>query len=114
MLKIHPKDIGQIYAAYVDAEIAPKATSPLQKFWAYGSTFVVQRKAQEYLSDPERVKQLTAMGIMCPDGHIDMDYLRDMTRHAMQKSGGKIEAMGLILDQTDIDKIYTIGRTYAK
>lgn len=114
MLKVHPQDVGAIYAAYVDSEIGPKASSALQKFWAYGSTFVVQRKAQEYLSDPARVSQLTAIGIMTPDGMIDMDFLKEMCGHAMEKSGGRLEAMGLILDQSDVEKVYSISRSFAR
>lgn len=113
MLKIHPQDIGKVYAAYVDSEIGPKASSPVQKFWAYGSTFVVERKAKDYLSEPNRVAQLTTMGIMTHDGMIDLDFLRDMCLHAMEKSGGMVEAMGLILDKSDIEKVYTIGRSFA-
>lgn len=113
MMKIHPQDIGKIYAAYVDSEIGPKATSPIQKFWAYGSTFIVDRKAKDYLSDPDRLSQLTTMGIMTSDGMIDLDFLKEMCAHAMAKSGGKVEAMGLILDQSDIEKVYTIGRSFA-
>lgn len=114
MMKIHPTDIGQIYATYVDNEISPKAQSALQKFWAYGSVYVVQKKAEEYLGNPERVKQLQTMGIMTQDGHIDIDYLREMTTMAMEKSGGHIEAMGLILDQSDIERVYNISRSFAK
>lgn len=113
-MKVHPQDIGQIYAAYVDSEIGPKAQTALQKFWAYGSTFVVERKAQDFLSNPDRVQNLTAMGIMTNDGHINADFLREMCTHAMEKSGGKIEAMGLILDQNDIEKMYNICRSYAR
>ena len=54
-MRIHPQDIGSIYAAYVDSEIGPKAQSALQKFWAYGSAFVVDKKAKEYLSNEDRV-----------------------------------------------------------
>lgn len=114
MLKVHPQDIGQIYASYVDSEIGPKATSPLQKFWAYGSCYIIDKKAKEYLAHPKRVEQLTLMGIMTPDGHIDMDFLKEMATHAMEKSGGRVEAMGLILDQSDVDKVYSISRTFAR
>lgn len=113
-MKVHPNDIGAIYAAYVDSEIGPKAQSALQKFWAYGSAYVVDRKAKEYLSDQERISQLTSIGIMTADGMIDFDFLRDMATHAMDKSGGKIEAMGLILDQADVEKVYNIGRSFAR
>lgn len=114
MLKINPQHVGQIYAAYVDNEIAPKATSPIQKFWAYGSVFILNKKAEEYLTDPVRVEQLTAMGIMTPDNMIDLDFLKEMTGHVIEKSGGKIEAMGLILDQSDVEKVYNIGRSFAQ
>ena len=113
-MRIHPQDIGAIYAAYVDSEIGPKAQSALQKFWAYSSAYVVDKKAKEYLSNEDRVKQLTAMGIMTPDGMIDMDFLKEMCSHAIDKSGGQIEAMGLILDKTDVDKVYNIGRSFAR
>lgn len=113
-MKIHPQDVSAVYAAYVDNEIAPKANSALQKFWAYGSVYVINKRAQEYLSDPERIKQLTAMGIMTPDGMIDMDFLKEMCSHAIDKSGGQIEAMGLILDQSDIEKVYNLGRSFAR
>lgn len=43
-MKISPADIPAIYAGYVDSELAPKAVSSLQRFMAYGSVFVAQRK----------------------------------------------------------------------
>lgn len=112
-MKISPADIPAIYAGYVDSELAPKAASSLQRFMAYGSVFVAQRKTEAFFAEPGRRQQLTAMGVMGDDGLIDLDYLREMATFAMQQSGGKVTAWGLILDQSDIDKLYQLGKAVA-
>lgn len=114
MLKVLPKDVSSIYAAFVDSEIAPKAGSALQKFFAYSSVFVVQKRAEEFLSDPQRVSQMEAIGVMTQDGFLDMDFLHDMAIHALEKSGGSLEVMGVILDSSDVEKVHNIGRSFAQ
>lgn len=113
-MKIHPQDIGAIYAAFIDNEVSPKASSGVQKFMAYMSVFAVQQKAQEYVSHPKRMEQMKSMGLMDENGCIDADYLKDMASFAMKKSGGTIEAMGLLLSQSDIDTMYSLARSFAK
>ncbi|WP_288229723.1 hypothetical protein [uncultured Desulfovibrio sp.] len=113
-MKIAPADIATIYAGFVENELAPKAASGLQRFAAYGSVFVAQRKATDFFGDPDRVAQLKTIGVMDNDGMIDLDYVREMASFAMQKSGGKVTAMGLILDQSDIDKLYQLGKAVAQ
>lgn len=112
-MKITPDQIAVLYGNFVDQEIAPKATTAVQRFFAYGSVYMVQKKVHDYLSAPERVESLKQSGIMTDDGQIDLDYLREMATFAMQKSGGKVQAMGLILDQGDIDKAYVMGQALA-
>lgn len=112
-MKIAPSDVATLYAAFVDNEIAPKAATGVQRFLAYGSVYMVNRKVGEYLSDPRRVEQLRQAGIMDENGMIDMDYVREMATFALQKSGGKIQAMGLILDQGDIDTAYRLAQHIA-
>lgn len=112
-MKILPADVATIYAAFVENEIAPKALNGLQKFAAYGSIFVVQQKAAAFFADSERIAQLEAIGVM-DGGLIDLDYLYQMASFAMQKAGGKITVMGLILDQSDMEKICQLGRSVAQ
>ena len=112
-MKLSPDQIALLYGNYVDQEIAPKASNGLQRFVAYGSVYMVQKRVQDYLSDPDRVETLKASGIMTDDGFIDGDYVREMATFAMQKSGGKVQAMGLILDQSDIDTMYSLGQSLA-
>ncbi|MGE9985996.1 hypothetical protein [Desulfovibrio sp. SGI.169] len=113
-MKIAPTDIATIYAGFVDNELAPKAVSGLQRFMAYGSVFVAQHRATEYFANPDLVAQLKSIGVMDNDGMIDLDYTKEMASFAMQKSGGKVTVMGLILDQSDIDKLYQLGKAVAR
>lgn len=113
-MKIHPQDIGAIYAAFIDNEVSPKASSGVQKFMAYMSVFAIQKQAQDYITHPKRMEQMKSMGIMDEQGLIDADYLKEMATYAMKKSGGTIEAMGLLLSQSDIDTMYSLARSFAK
>lgn len=113
-MKITPADIATIYAGFVENELAPKAVSGLQRFMAYGSVFVAQHKAADFFANPDLVEQLKRIGVMDNNGMIDLDYVKEMASYAMQKSGGKVTVMGLILDQGDIDKLYQLGKAVAQ
>lgn len=112
-MKLTPDSIATLYGNFVDQEIAPKASGGLQRFIAYGSVYMVQKRVHDYLSDPDRVEALKSSGIMTDDGYIDGDFVKEMATFAMKKSGGKVQAMGLIFDQSDVDKAYSMGQSLA-
>jgi hypothetical protein len=93
-------------ANFIENEIASKATG-FQKFATY---FILQRingiianyinafKSNEFMKD-----------LFNSNGDVDIDALYNMCKKAIQKSG-QFEIAGVILGETDIDKIYSYIR----
>lgn len=90
-------------ANFVENEIAAKAVG-FQKFATY---FVLQKlngivaSYVKSLRDNEWMKDL-----FDADGNVDIDALYNMCKKAIRKSG-QFEFFGVILGETDIDKIYS-------
>jgi hypothetical protein len=94
-------------ANYIESEIASKAVG-FQKFATY---FVLQRiniiidKYMTALKSNELVQDL-----FDDSGKVDIDALYHMSKKAIQKSG-QITMLGVILGESDIDKIYSFIRS---
>lgn len=91
---------------FVENEIASKAVG-FQKFAIYlilpkfknvVANYVNNLKSNEFLKD-----------IFNDTGNVDIDALYNMCKSAIQKSGS-FEIFGVILNETDIDKIYSYIR----
>lgn len=112
-MKISPNDVPVVLAGFIEREIAPKATSGTQRFLTYSAAYIVSNKAKEMLQRENYVKNMHEIGIMDDEGMIDLDFLKEMASYSMKQAGGKVEVMGVVLDQGDIDSAYQLGRTVA-
>lgn len=100
--KITPQNFGIALGQYLEQELAPQS-SGLQKVALYLALPVVINKAPQML---EQYKGLLALvdGV-AEDGNLELDVVYKQVKEAMHKAG-KIPVMGIIFDETDIDKIY--------
>lgn len=112
-MKMSPGDVPALLGAYVDQEVAPKA-SGLQKFGAYAGVFVVQNRAAHLLQDPKIKKLLASSGALDEAGLLDVDYLHNMAKFAMNKAGGTVTVAGLILDGNDVESLYKLAQSFAR
>lgn len=90
---------------YMEKAILPKAAG-WQKFAVGAAMFALGTRAQGMIQDPALLSTMRAVGVLGQDNLIDMDYARDMALSAMEKAGGKLPAMGYVLDSTDIEALY--------
>lgn len=92
---------------YVEQEIASKAVG-LKKFAIYFILPTIKDKTAEYIMQfkpmfPELVDS---------KNNVDLDALYNYGKSAIQKSG-QFEFMGIIFNETDVDKLYDyIKRAY--
>lgn len=112
-MKIASSNVPVVLSGFIEREIAPKATSGTQRFLTYSAAYLVSKKASEMLQRENYVKNMREIGVMDDEGLIDLDFLREMATYSMQKAGGKVEVMGVVLDQSDVDSAYQLGRTVA-
>lgn len=111
-MKMSPGDVPALIGAYVDQEVAPKA-SGLQKFGAYAGVFVVQNRAAHLLQDPKIKTMLASSGALDEAGLLDVDYLHNMAKFAMSKAG-TVTVAGLILDTGDVEALYKLAQNFAR
>ena len=93
-------------ANFIENEIARKATGK-RKFATYFILEVIDLIIAGYINDfksNEFMKHL-----FNSNGDVDIDALYNMCKKAIQKSGS-FEIYGVILNETDIDKIYSYIR----
>jgi hypothetical protein len=91
---------------YIENEIAKKATG-LKQFMIYFATPTIVKKINTMIDS--LVKDETVKEYIDDNGNINLDLVYTQAKGAMQKSG-KIEAYGIIFDDTDIDKLYNYIR----
>ena len=113
MGKISIQDVPVLAGSFVDNELGPKAQGGLQKAMLYGGLFVIQNKAAQMLSDPSFQAKMKMMGIMDEAGFLDVEYIYQMAKFSMEKSGS-ITVLGITFDVQDIEKITAIARGMAK
>ena len=109
-MKIATSDIPAIIGQYVDSEVAPIA-SGMQKFGAYSLVFVIQNKIKDIIDQYGPTMKM--IGIMDDEQMLDMDAAREMASFAMQKAH-KVNVLGFIMDEHDIDSLYTISQRYGR
>ena len=88
--------------AFIEREIASKATG-LQKFMAYCAMPLAGRTVENYASTAKG-NAITAV-FFNDNGDVNIDELYNMAKSAVRKSG-QFTMYGVILGETDIDKIY--------
>ena len=89
-------------ANFVEREIATKATG-LQKFLSYCAVPLVGRTIDGYAA---QFSQNPVMALFFNDNkEVNIDELYNMAKSAVRKSG-QFTVYGIILGETDIDRIY--------
>lgn len=89
---------------YAENEIAKKAVG-FQKFAIYFGMFALKDKISKTLlkfKDNPIIKEIV---IFDDDNNIDIDLMYNYAKEAVKHSG-QFTAMGIIFNETDIDKLY--------
>ena len=86
---------------FVDREIGAKATG-LKKFGIYFIMPTIKKTATNYLL---KFKEFVP-DLFDENNNIDLDKFYNMAKEAIKKSG-QFEYMGIIFNETDIDKLYS-------
>lgn len=89
---------------YINAELIPKAPSHI-KFLMYTGMAMVMPKFEEMYNQYKDNGIVNTLGIIKPDGDIDVDMLYRGMKDAMQKMH-KVEFMGIVFMEEDVDKLY--------
>ena len=100
-MSVNIEQIQRGIALFVEKEIAPKATG-IKKFGIYFMLPTIQKTVVNYLT---KVKELMP-DLFDENGGIKLDEFYSQAKSAVQKSG-QFEFMGIIFNETDIDKLYT-------
>lgn len=88
---------------YIENEIAKKAVG-VNKFVAY---FVIPNINKSVIGFMNKAMQNEfTKEFFDENGNIDLDELYNNAKEAIKKSG-QIEAMGIIFNETDVDKLYS-------
>ena len=86
---------------FVEKEIASKATG-FKKFGIYFMMPTIKKSVADYL-----VKMKSFMpDLFDENGNVDLDQFYNLAKDAIKKSG-QFEFMGVIFNETDIDKLYS-------
>ena len=109
-MKISGQNLGVALGQYLEQELAPKAGA-LQKVMLYMAIPVVGTQTQQIIEQYKPA--LSALGAMTDDGLINLDVLYPRLKDAVHKAG-KVPVMGIIFDESDVDKLHTIAQQYAQ
>lgn len=90
------------FTAFVEQEVAVKATG-VQKFLSYCALPLVGKTVENY-AKAGMEHPITAQ-FFNESGNVNIDELYNMAKSAVRKSG-QFTVYGVILGETDIDKIY--------
>lgn len=86
---------------FVEKEIAPKATG-IKKFGIYFMLPTIQKTVSNYIV---KIKDFVP-DLFDENGNLKLDEFYNQAKSAVQKTG-QFEFMGIIFNETDIDKLYT-------
>lgn len=89
-------------ANFIEREIAMKSTG-FQKFLSYFAIPLVDKTVSGYMS--KFMENAVTSSFFDNNGNVKLDELYNMAKSAVQKSG-QFTVYGIILGETDIDKIY--------
>lgn len=90
---------------FVEREIAPKATG-FKKFGVYFMLPAIQKTTVDYML---KLKAFVP-DLFDENGNVKLDEFYSHAKNAIQRSG-QFEFMGLIFNETDIDKLYSSIRS---
>lgn len=86
--------------SYIEREIAPQASS-VKKFGIYFAMPLIRNKIPHYLATARSI----APELFDDAGNIDIDKTYNMAKDAIRRSG-QVVFMGIIFNETDVDKLY--------
>lgn len=95
------EQIQEGLAYFIDQELASKATG-FKKFMIYFLTPTIKHRVAEYV---HKYKSLIP-DVIDADDKINLDVLYNYSKAAIQRSG-QFEFMGIIFNESDIDKLYS-------
>lgn len=109
-MKISAQNLGIALGQYLEQELAPQAEG-LRRVALYMAIPILSGKAQEMATHYKPM--LEALGMITPDGMLDLDVLYARTKDAMHKAG-KTAAFGVIFSEEDVDKICALAKPLAQ
>lgn len=109
-MKMSHTDIPAVFAAFLDAAVAPRATG-WQKFGSYAAAFVVQHRLPQIMEQYGPIMRMA--GVLDDQGMIDIDLAHNLAVFAMDHAG-RVDVLGYLADSSDIEQLYNIARTYAR
>lgn len=89
---------------YIDNEIGRKAVG-LQKVGTYFVIAAYRDKIVQLVQGLQKNPMVQVLQVFDENGNLDLDRLYNYGKEAIQKSG-QFSFMGIIFNETDIDKLY--------
>lgn len=108
---VSPSKVPLIVSQYIESEVIPKG-SVAQKAMAYAVIFAFNERWNSFLANSTVLNGMKMAGAMSKDGLIDLDYLYNMGTFVINKVNN-LPLLGYVLDENDIEKLYTIGKGMA-
>ena len=109
MSKISGQNLGIAMGNFLEQELIPKSDG-LRKVLLYMAIPVLGAQTQQMLNQYKPA--ISALGAMTEDDMIDLDILYPRLKDAVHKAG-KVPLMGIIFDESDVDKLYNIAKQLA-
>lgn len=110
MPKISGQNLGVAMGKYLEQELIPQSDG-IRKVVLYMAIPVLGSQAQQMLEQYKPA--IKALGAMTEDGMIDLDVLYPRLKDAVHRAG-KVPVMGVIFDETDVDKLHSIAKQLAQ
>lgn len=101
-------DVELVIEKYIKDVVLPVMPSSLMKFALATGSVLVMVKAEKLIQ--EHMKLLQSMEIIDQEGNVDIEALYKAAKEGIKATGGKIEIKGLIFNEQDIDKLYSMMR----
>jgi hypothetical protein len=101
-------DVELVIGKYIKDVVLPVMPSSLMKFALATGSVLVMGKTEKLIQ--EHMKLLQSMEIIDQDGNVDIEALYKAAKEGIKATGGKIEIKGLIFNEQDIDKLYSMMR----
>lgn len=98
--------IELVLAQYIKQEVIPAIPNPIIKFALAGGSFLAIGKFEKLIE--QYLTILQSMDIIDKEGNIDIDSLYSAAKEGLKATGGKLDIKGLIFNQNDIDKLYSM------
>lgn len=99
-------DVELVIGKYIKQEVIPAIPNPLLKFALASGSVLVMGKAERLIQ--KYLPMLQSMDIIDEEGNVDIDSLYSASKEGLKATNGKLEIKGMIFNQNDIDKLYSM------